>query len=142
MACVFVPKSLLDETLASASTAGKRLLEPLKTHARESGFPVNILEEQGVWNDAEVHKTEDDLWLCLEGEVKFIYGGELVAPRVAVAADGTQNKNELQAKEIVGGEQVVLHPGDWLYIPAGAPHQHGAEKSARLAIIKIPARHV
>lgn len=135
-----MPKQVIDQALSSPPAQGKRLLEPLKSHARLSGFPVNILEDQNVWNNAEVHKNEDDLWLCLEGEVKFIYGGELIAPRAAVAADGTINENELKAEEIAGGEQVILHSGDWLYIPAGEPHQHGAEKVARLAIVKLPPR--
>ena len=33
----------------------------------------------------------------------------------------------------------ILKTGDWLYIPAGEPHQHISESACRLFIIKISA---
>lgn len=136
--CVLVTKKLIDETLASAPQQGKRLLEPLKAFALQVGLPFNILEDKEIENDAEVHLHEDDLWLCLEGEVTFIYGGELVSPWVHKKPDGEDVPNEIKAKSIVGGTETVLKPGDWLWIPAGQPHQHICKNLARLAIIKIP----
>ena len=81
---------------------------------------------------------EADLWYCLEGEVEFAYGGEMVGSRFQKNPDGTENKNEITGKEIRGGEAVTLHAGDWLYIPAGEPHRHSCKKTARIIIIKIP----
>ena len=81
---------------------------------------------------------EADLWHCLEGEVFFVCGGEMVDPWFGENADGSENKNEVTAKEIKNGTTFVLKPGDWLYIPAGVAHQHKCEKVVRLAIIKIP----
>lgn len=136
--CVFIQKKYIDETLATPQEQGKRLIEPLKTFSRENAVPFNILEDKEITNDAEIHKHEADLWLCLEGEVQFIYGGELVDPWVHKNADGTENTNELKAKTIRDGTETILHPGDWLWIPAGEPHQHICAGVARLAIIKIP----
>ena len=35
---------------------------------------------------------------------------------------------------------MILKQGDWLWIPAGEPHQHSATGTARLVIIKIPSK--
>ncbi len=132
-------KEKIDETLATPSIVGKKLLEPLKSLAAANKLPFNILEDKEVLNnEAEVHKHEGDLWFCLEGEVKFIYGGEMVDPWVKKNADGTENPNEIKAKEIKNGVESILKPGDWLWIPAGQPHQHFCAGTARLVIIKIP----
>jgi mannose-6-phosphate isomerase-like protein (cupin superfamily) len=138
--CVLVRKEEIDKTLATEPTAGKKLLEPLKSFAAANKLPLNILEDKEVLNnEAEIHKHEGDLWLCLEGEVKFIYGGELVEPWVKKNPDGTENPNEIKAKQIKNGTEAVLKPGDWLWIPAGQPHQHICPKTSRLYIIKIPS---
>ena len=125
-------KEEVDKVLAMAPEIGKRML------FKSSDNPVGILEDKDVVNDAEVHKTEGDLWLCLEGEVTFICGGELVDPWFSKDKDGKDKLNELKAKEIKGGTEMTLKPGDWLWIPAGEPHQHKTFGTTRLAIIKIP----
>lgn len=135
--CVYVEKDKIDETLASEPVQGKRLLEPLKTFAKEHGLPMNILEDKDVSNEAEVHMHEDDLWHCLEGEATFIYGGEMVEPWFKKNPDGTEDKREVKANEIKGGTEKVLRSGDWLWIPAGEPHQHKCVGTSRLVIIKI-----
>ena len=125
-------KEEVDKVLAMAPEIGKRML------FKSSDNPVGILEDKDVVNDAEVHKTEGDLWLCLEGEVTFICGGELVDPWFSKDKDGKDKLNELKAKEIKGGTEMTLKPGDWLWIPVGEPHQHKTFGTTRLAIIKIP----
>lgn len=134
----FLKKEDINAICATAPIAGKNLLEPLKSTAIERGLPFKILEDHQVVNDAEVHVHEGDLWYCLEGEVTFIYGGVLVEPQVKVRKDGTKDASEQFSKEIFGGTEVVLKPGDWLWIPAGEPHQHSCPDTARLMIIKIP----
>jgi len=130
----------IDQTLATPALAGKRLLEPLKAFSVENKFPLNILEDKEVSNDAEIHKNEGDLWYCLEGEATFIHGGELVDPVFGKKADGSANENELNAKEISGGEEIVIKKGDWFWIPSGVPHKHSSIGTARLIIIKIPEK--
>ena len=133
-----IKKEDIEKTLKSPSSQGKRLLEPLKIFSKENSIPLNVLEDNNVVNEAEVHKHEADLWCCLEGEVTFIYGGEIVNPWVKKNADGTLDEREIKAKEIIGGTEVLLKPGDWLFIPAGEPHMHKMDGVARLIIIKIP----
>lgn len=133
-----IKKEDIEKTLKSPSSQGKRLLEPLKIFSKENSIPLNVLEDNNVVNEAEVHKHEADLWCCLEGEVTFIYGGEIVNPWVKKNADGTLDEREIKAKEIIGGTEVLLKPGDWLFIPAGEPHMHKTDGVARLIIIKIP----
>ncbi|MBI3020095.1 MAG: cupin domain-containing protein [Parcubacteria group bacterium] len=133
-----VRKADIAKTLKTKPVDGKRLLEPLKAIAAAHALPFNVLEDKNVSNDAEVHKHEGDLWYCLSGEVTFIHGGEMVAPWVSKKPDGLLNENELKAKEIRGGTEVTLAPGDWLWIPAGVPHSHSAKGTARLVIVKIP----
>lgn len=140
--CVFISSSKISETLATPPAPGKRLLEPLKSLALAAKLPLNVLEDREVSNEAEVHRHEGDLWYCLEGEVTFVYGGEMVNPWAKQLQDGGIDDHEIKAKEISGGTEATLHPGDWLWIPAGQPHAHRTDKTARLVIIKIPAKEI
>ncbi len=138
--CAVVRKEEIDAALASAATPGKRLLEPLKARALAEKLPINILEDKEVSNEAEVHRHEGDLWQCLEGAVTFVYGGELVEPWAKQLPDGGTDDREIKAKEIANGTEAVLKSGDWLWIPAGQPHSHRTDSTARLVIIKILAK--
>ena len=138
--CVLIKNDDVHATLGSVPTQGKKLLEPIKTLSKTFQVPFNILEDKEVLNEAEVHIHEADLWQCIEGEVTFIYGGEMVNPWFKKNKDGTEDTREIKAKEIRGGTTSILKPGDWLWIPAGIPHQHICAKTARLIIIKIPEK--
>jgi mannose-6-phosphate isomerase-like protein (cupin superfamily) len=133
-----ISKSLMDEALGDTPVKGKRSMEPLKSLAIKHGLPLQVLEDKEVTNDAEVHMNSGDLWHCLQGEVHFICGGELVAPWTKKNVDGSEDKTELKAKEIKNGTKILLKAGDWLWIPPGEPHKHICEDLARLAIIKVP----
>lgn len=133
-----VKKERIEETLKSVPSQGKRLLEPLKSLAAQHSLPFNILEDMEVSNDAEVHTHEGDLWYCMQGEVTFVCGGELVDPKIKIKKDGTEDPREINAKRMKNGETMEIGAGDWLWIPAGEPHQHMCKGTARLAIIKIP----
>ena len=138
---VFINKKYIDDALKTPPQKGKRLIEPFKTFALGKNLPFKILEDNEVLdNEAEVHKEEGDLWLCLEGEAQFIYGGEMLNPRPHKSKDGGANEKEWKAKGISGGTEVILKQGDWLWIPAGEAHRHFCEGTARLIIIKIPAK--
>lgn len=135
---IYIPKSKVDETLAASPIQGKKLLESLKSLAAETGAPLNIIELDHHTNVPEAHTYLDDLWYCIEGEVRFFVGGTMIEPRTRTAPDGTLDETEMRAKSIEGGKEIVIRPGDWLWIPAGEPHQHITEGTARLFIIKIP----
>ena len=136
---MLIRKEIIDKSLASAPVQGKHLLEPLKSLTAANKLPFNILEDMEVANEAEIHHHEGDLWFCLEGEVEFIYGGEMVNPWFKKLPDGSEDRREVKAKEIKNGTREILKPGDWLWIPAGQPHVHNKlDGYARLVIIKIP----
>ena len=132
---IHVKNKVIVETLAMHPRDGKHLLEPLKSFAASSGFPVNILEDRKITNEAEIHENEGDLWYCLKGEVTFVCGGVLESQKAHPTKSG-----EWSGSGIKGGEDYVLHPGDWLWIPPGEPHLHKTDGIARLAIIKIPKK--
>ncbi len=135
--CVFIPKSVTDETLAVPATQGKRLLEPFKSASGSSA--IYILEDSEVDNEFEVHRHEADLWICLEGEVEFEVGGELVLPW---AKEGDDREIKAKVGNARGTTKYQLKTGDVLLIPAGQPHAHRTKGTARLYIVKIPQAEV
>ena len=133
----FIDAKFIREAMAKEPVDGKHQLEPLSSLSKGKGISFNILEDHNfLEGQPEVHRHEGDLWIGLEGEMNFIVGGEMVEP---YAKEG--NDNEIKAKSISGGEEVVLKMGDVLWIPAGVPHMHIA-KHGRAYIIKIPERNI
>ena len=131
----YIPRTLIEETLAQTAMPGKRLLEPMKARSIEAGVPFHILEDVAVENPPEIHEHEADLWQCLEGEVTFVVGGTMLNKRLA--NDGS-NPNEYTGDGIEDGTTYEVKQGDVLFIPAGVPHLHKTSTSARLIIVKIP----
>lgn len=125
-------KQEIEVSLSAVPMQGKRLI-PLMAFGAGGACPIKILEDSRVSdNAAEVHETEEDIWFCLEGSPTFTYGGKLVDPEKV-------KEHEWRAKAIRGGATVTLKPGDWLWIPAGEPHQHNCpDGAARMVIIKVP----
>jgi len=106
--------------------------------AKENSLPFSILEDHQVTtNGAEIHTNEADLWFCLEGNVTFVCGGEMINPIFRKLKDGTEDKTQIKAPGIKDGTAYELEAGDWLWIPAGVPHQHNTSSTARLMIVKI-----
>ena len=66
----------------------------------------------------------------------------MVNPWAKKLSDGGVDDREIKSNDIESGEEVILHPGDWLWIPEGQPHLHKTAGIARLAIIKVPAKEV
>ncbi|HEY4519573.1 MAG TPA: hypothetical protein VJH33_00850 [Candidatus Paceibacterota bacterium] len=137
---LYIRKETVDKALATPPVQGKRNLEPFTSLAKQTGLPLQFLEDTAVSNNAEIHVTEDDLWMCVEGEVTFLCGGTMKDPWFHKRKDGTENKNEIRSNMLENATTYMLNAGDWLWIPAGVPHQHSAKGTARLAIIKIYSR--
>ncbi len=138
---IFVSKKTLDETLAQPPVQGKRVMEPWKSVTLGAG--INILEDHEITNNVvELHRHEADLWICLEGEVTFQTGGTMPGIYVKKNADGSTDDREWKSEKIEGAETHILRAGDILMIPAGTPHVHNTTGTARLYIIKIPAREL
>ena len=136
---IYISHEVVSGILRQAPLSGKHLLEPLKSFAVEHDLPLKVLEVHESEYEAEIHKTVQDLWYCLEGEARFLIGGSLVDPWQQKNPDGSENSNELRANSIRGGGEAVLLPGDWLWIPAGEAHQHKTKGTARLVIIRLKA---
>lgn len=133
----FISNEVTEATIGAIPISGKHQVEPLASIAKEKGVPFNILEdEQFNTPQPEVHLHEHDLWYGLEGELKFILGGEMIE---AYLKEG--NANEVKAREISGGEEVVVKAGDVLFIRAGTPHAHTGVHG-RAYIIKIPEKNI
>ncbi|HEY4475042.1 MAG TPA: hypothetical protein VJC06_03905 [Candidatus Paceibacterota bacterium] len=137
---IHVFREQIIKALSIASVVGKRMIPPFDNFKER---PFGIVEDhefnKGV---PEVHTHEEDLWIGLEGEAVFVVGGELVEPSFGRLKDGSDNPREIKGKNIVGGNMMVVGPGDILWIPAGIPHMHIASGTARLLIYKNPKRVV
>ncbi len=122
------------EALKTPPAQGKHALEPFKSDfVKPNSLPFEILEDSAVANNkVELHMDVEDVWVCLEGEAWFLLGGEMVDPKPSESG----GPRELRSKEVHGAERIVMKPGDWLWIPAGVPHVHGAEQTARLMVLK------
>lgn len=129
----------------SALQDGKYNPDPLKSLVKAAGVPASILVDKNValgQNESEIHRHEADLWIGIDGEARFQVGGVLKDAYIKKNADGTTNDLELKGSGIEGGEEYTIRAGDILYIPEGQPHVHwtGEGKTARLWIIKLPAK--
>ena len=131
---ILVRAEELTDSQSVTPEVGKRSLPPFDV-LDAAHPPFLIIEESQISNAAEVHTHKGDLWFCLEGEVAFTCGGRLIDEKKVSGYDG----KELSGSGIEGGTSFTLRKGDWLWIPPGVPHQHGATAPARLIIIKMPA---
>ena len=140
----FIQNAIIEDTLSRAPVEGKHVMDPFNTLAKKHNLPINILENHRVSSsEAEAHRHEADLWICLEGEVEFVVDGEMVNPQIKPLPNGNIDDREIKAKEIKGGTSYILKKGDILWIPAGQPHLHRTtDGTARLYIIKVPAREI
>ena len=130
----FSHKDIIKVLQSESPVKGKRQLEPFKKLLADKKLPFSIIEDHEATElESEVHKTEGDLWVCLEGEAEFVYGGEMIEPWTREGYKG----NEIAGKGLRGGTTISFKPGDWLWIPPGQPHMHTAKNTVRMAIIKI-----
>lgn len=66
--------------------------------------------------EGEMHPHFNDFIFFQEGEAKFTLGGTLNGPHEI-------SPGEIRAASITGGRTVTLHPGDYVYVPAGVAHR-------------------
>ncbi len=85
--------------------------------------------------EAELHKTQDDVFIVQTGNATLIVGGTVV--------DGKETQpNEVRGPSIQGGEKKMLGPGDVLNIPANIPHQLIVEggKQFTYMVVKVDTK--
>ena len=138
---VLLAKAMLDETLAQEPQTGKRDMTPFSALAKSLGVPMTMIEAKATTGKVEIHRRHADVWLCIDGTATIRCDG--TAPDATVRVkDGVANEYELRGDAIEGGVDHALLAGDWLFIPAGQPHQLIAPDYARFIVVKVLAEIV
>jgi len=130
----YISKETLEQTLLSLWKDSPATGTYQKEHTLGTQLKI-LARKQIIDTKAEIHDQEGDLWFCLEGSATFVLGGTLKNPTTFVATTNTT-----LASGIEGGKTILLHKGDWLYIPPKQAHQHTEPIEATLLIIKIPSK--
>jgi mannose-6-phosphate isomerase-like protein (cupin superfamily) len=97
-----------------------------KLAARKSSFASQQLEKYSNHytmvafreqsGSAEVHETEADVFVVVDGTAGLVTGGKLVNAH-------TEKAGEVRGASIEGGKRQTLEKGSIIHIPAGVPHQ-------------------
>jgi mannose-6-phosphate isomerase-like protein (cupin superfamily) len=110
---VFVPAKKIESDIrkAPANSIGESeldLIERTPTHA-------GILLRRTAPGKAEVHETEADVWLVIDGGAVLVTGGSVIG--------GAQTEpGEIRGSAISKGEEHQIAKGDFIRIPTGVPH--------------------
>jgi mannose-6-phosphate isomerase-like protein (cupin superfamily) len=125
-----LPSTIVDKTgpdTAVRHFTGKELSDTLQKGMTPGAlFSQVILAKHATYliyattrdkdGQAEVHQNWSDNIFIQEGETSFIVGG--------AATDAKEREpGEFRGSAISGGKTIVMHRGDYLFVPAGVPHQ-------------------
>ncbi|MFB3829713.1 MAG: hypothetical protein ACE15B_23285 [Bryobacteraceae bacterium] len=83
--------------------------------------------------EAELHETQNDIFVVQSGAATLIVGGAVESPRKTAPG-------EIRGAGIKGGEKHAIAAGDIVHIPANTPHQMLVAKQVTYAIIKVDVR--
>src|SRR5207237_5073236 len=121
----------LETQLSARLDAQKFAGQSLGTFGNHS-FMVAHREGNG---QAELHETQNDVFLVQSGQATLVVGGTLVEPKTVAA-------HEIRGSSISGGERKALGPGDVVHISAGIPHQllMNAGRHFTYFVVKIDAK--
>jgi mannose-6-phosphate isomerase-like protein (cupin superfamily) len=96
-------------------------------------YAVNIEYRTAVATSA-VHETEAELFYVIDGGGTFVIGGELTEPQ-------RTNPQNLTGKAIAGGTSQKVTKGDFMWVPAGAPHWFSAiDGTVTLMSLHLPVQ--
>lgn len=90
-------------------------------------FSAVLRKESGT---AEVHETQNDIFVITAGQGTLTIGGTVVDPK-------TTGPNEIRGASITGGAQHKVAAGDVLTIPAKMPHQLKVDAGKEIAYLAI-----
>src|SRR6476659_5623517 len=142
-----LPSTIVDKTgsdTAARHIAGKELSDLLKKGMIPGAlFSQIILAKHPTYliyittrdksGQSEVHQNWNDNIFIQDGETSFVVGG--------AATDAKEREpGELRGSAISGGKTVVLHAGDYLFVPAGVPHQMIVEPGHRATFLDFKTR--
>jgi mannose-6-phosphate isomerase-like protein (cupin superfamily) len=136
------PFSVVDKTgpdIAARHITGKELSETVrKGMTPEAAYSQVLLSKHDTYQVhmtgrdknglAEIHSEWNDHIFIQEGEASFVIGG--VALNTQDTAPG-----EKRGTAIKGGATMTLLPGDYVFIPAGTPHQMIVKPGQRVTFI-------
>ena len=131
MKVVFI--AMLASAIVSGASTDVDVYSPQDLHSisqkladRKSAFASQTLDKYGnhytmvafreKTGSAEVHQTEADIFVVVDGTASLVTGGKLVNAH-------TEKPGELRAASIEGGKRQSLEKGSVVHIPAGVPHQ-------------------
>jgi mannose-6-phosphate isomerase-like protein (cupin superfamily) len=96
-------------------------------------YAVNIEYRTAVATSA-VHEAEAELFYVIDGGGTFVIGGELTEPQ-------RTNPQNLSGKAITGGMSQKVAKGDFMWVPAGAPHWFSAiDGTVTLMSLHLPVQ--
>lgn len=119
------------ERLAPKINAQKIATQALGSYGNHS-FLIAHREGDG---EAELHETQNDVFVVESGQGTLVVGGTVVNPR-------TTAPHEVRGSSIRGGDRVPVAVGDVLHIPAKVPHQMLVATGQQITyfVVKIDAR--
>lgn len=79
-------------------------------------YYVEYAQRTDQGNEPEVHTHWTHYIQVISGEATLIYGG-------TVANAKETSPGQIRGSAIAGGTTMTVHPGDFLQIPAGMPHE-------------------
>ncbi len=71
---------------------------------------------RGSTGQAEIHETEEDVFIARRGRASLVIGGQLVGEQA-------MPRKQRRGTSIQGGNRRELSPGDIVHIPRGFAHQ-------------------
>ena len=105
--------------------AGKLLAAPVELH-KGGGLSTYHLSDHEFYYVEQVTRTKTqgseqhshwaDYMMVQKGEATLVMGGKMTDVKEA-------RPGELKGGDIVGGQKIALHVGDYMMIPWGTPHQ-------------------
>lgn len=119
-----------EKKLAPKVNAQKLATEQLGSYGNHS-FMVAHRQGNG---EAELHETQNDIFVVESGEGTLVVGGTVVDPK-------TIQPHEIRGPSIKGGERNAVAAGDIVHIPAQVPHQMLVEPGREITyfVVKIGA---
>ena len=96
---------------------------------RLAPYSVNM-EHRIMSKGASVHETEAELFYVIDGAGTLVTGGKLTGEQ-------RTNPENLTGTGIEGGVSKRVAKGDWILVPAGAPHQYPAVEAAGLTLMSL-----
>jgi mannose-6-phosphate isomerase-like protein (cupin superfamily) len=121
----------LQQKLSREVDAQKVASERLGSYGNHN---LGIAHREGTGN-AELHETQNDVFVVLSGEATLVVGGALVEPK-------TTEPHEVEGTSISGGDKKRLGAGDVVHIPFKTPHQLIVDSGKQITyfVVKIDAQ--